>query len=97
MIMFHRMLSEIVDYLDLENASQRTPICCHVFEDNNGAFQLVTNHWIANQMKYLLVKFHWFLASQVFKVNTTKQIVNYLTNGFACKTFEKLYNLAQGL
>ena len=100
-VILRQMLLEIGRCLNLENVLN-TAIRCRVFKDNNGAFSLATNHRITNRTKYFLVKFHWFWHHvtngeiEVFKVDTTEQIADYLTKGLPRETFEKLRRLAQG-
>ena len=64
----------------------KTPIVkCEVFEDNSGALEIATNHKFRPRTKHLNVKLHHFRdyvtrgEIQIAKIDTTKQLADYLT------------------
>ena len=74
----------------LESATVRAT----VFEDNQGAYYLTTNHRITNRTKYFLAKWHWFWGHyehkefQVIKCPTDEQRANFLTKSLSREKFE---------
>jgi hypothetical protein len=76
-----------------------TLIVSTVFEDNQGAYLLVTTHRITARTKYFLVKYHhfWIFVTMenknkrkiwISKVLTDRQGVDFLTKGLSRVLFE---------
>jgi hypothetical protein len=60
---FKWLLEEMISWLNGEgHGVASTTILATVFEDNQSAFYLATNHRITNRTRYLLSKWHWFWA-----------------------------------
>jgi hypothetical protein len=73
-----------------------------VFEDNQGAYYLVTNQKITNRTRYFLAKWHWFWEHfnnkefDVLKCPTTEQYADYLTKSLPKEGFEANRRAIQG-
>ena len=71
-----------------------------VFEDNQGALLLASNHRITNRTKYFLVKWHWFWSHadelQFIKVESANQRADFLTKGLSRDLFEHNRRLTVG-
>ena len=74
-----------------------------VFEDNQGAYLLATNHKITNRTKYFLVKWHWFWEIYnegkeftIVKCPTDKQRADYLTKQLPLDLFVNNRKCVQG-
>jgi hypothetical protein len=91
LIPIRELLFELVDTLKVSQ-TLITSITCSVFEDNQGAFLLGTNHRITNRTKYFLVKYHhfWVYIDMedtnkrkifLFKIGTDNQRADFLTKG----------------
>jgi hypothetical protein len=87
---------EALDVID----DLRTSVQARVFEDNQGALSLATNHRITNRTKYFLVKWHWFWQHisefVITKVSSEKQRADYFTKGLCRELFENNCFLVQG-
>lgn len=87
-----RLLVECAHHLDLPDDIRGT-IIASVFEDNQGAYYLATNHRITNRTRYFLNKYHWFweYASEfdICDIDTDNQLADYLTKHLPCDKFEK--------
>ena len=66
-----------------------------VFEDNQGAFYLATNHRITNRTKYFQIKWHWFWHEHdekktftIVKCPTDKMLADFLTKSLTREKFE---------
>ena len=88
-----RLLEEIVQEMKIVKLEDSR---AHgtVFEDNQGAFYLATNHRITSRTKYFLVKYHWFWGAydegkgfQIVKCPTNKQRADYLTKQLSEELF----------
>jgi hypothetical protein len=94
-----RMLLEIAEQLDLPSAIIST-IRADVFEDNQGAFLLASNHRITNRTRYFLNKWHWFwdYADEFLleKIDSKNQRADYLTKALVRELFEHNRFLVQG-
>ena len=87
-----RLICEIVTHLSISEAI-RTSIRARVFEDNQAALSLATNHRITNRTRYLLVGYHWFwefypTEFSIERVDTHNQDADYYTKGPAREPFE---------
>ena len=73
-------------------------IRARVFEDNQGAFLLATNHRITNRTRYFLNKFHWFWqhAGEFELFQNCNQKADYLTKALTREPFENNRRIAQG-
>jgi Reverse transcriptase (RNA-dependent DNA polymerase) len=95
------LLAEVIAGIKLP-AEIPTTMSCRVFEDNNGALLLATQHKITNRTKYFRVKWHHFWQHvrdrtiDIQKVCTTEQRADYLTKGLPRESFEKIRALVQG-
>ena len=72
-----------------------TTVMATVFEDNQSAFFLATNHRITSRTKYLLSKWHWFWAQYdsgkgftIKKCSTDQQRADWLTKPLVKDKFE---------
>jgi hypothetical protein len=95
-----RILMEVIEALDVPN-SIRTSIRARVFEDNQGAYFLVTNQRrVTNRTKYFLVKWHWFWSYSheflIIKVESRDQRADYFTKPLPRELFEHNRMLVQG-
>ena len=88
-----RLIEEMVkeiEHTPLEDATVRAT----VFEDNQGAFYLATNHRITNRTKYFLTKWHWFWQQyddgnfKIEKCPTDEQRADFLTKALPREKFE---------
>jgi hypothetical protein len=105
-----RMLIEAMTHLQIShNPNQHTiqrfgplhsSIRAQVFEDNQGAFLLATNHRITNRTRYFLNKFHWFWDHakdfEIFKIDSKNQRADYLTKPLPRESFENNRRMVQG-
>jgi hypothetical protein len=95
-----RLLLELMDVLDVDDGRFRTTIRARVFEDNQGALYLATNHRITSRTKYFLVKWHWFWEHdsefEALKVDTKNQKADYLTKALVRVLFENNRLSVQG-
>jgi len=109
MLPLKRMLIEAATHLRIshnlnQHSSQRSPIHsairARIFEDNQGAFLLATNHRITNRTRYFLNKFHWFWDHakdfEIFKIDSKNQRADYLTKPLPRESFENNRRLVQG-
>jgi hypothetical protein len=96
-----RLVIKIVSEIPI-SASLLPTIKARAFEDNQGAYYLVTNNKILNCTKYFLVKYHWFWSHHengelvVYKINTQDQLADYFTKGLARESFEHNRMAVQG-
>lgn len=91
LIPLRELLFEIADHIVLPK-SLTTTIVSHIFEDNQGCFQLATSHRITARTKYFLVKYHHFWMYiqledddkrkiHIVKIGTLDQGADFLTKG----------------
>ena len=79
-----KLLHELVTMSNCKSLEGAT-IHARVFEDNQGAYYLTTNHCITNRTKYFLCKWHWFWQHydegefDIVKCPTDKMKADYLT------------------
>ena len=94
-----RLLLEAVGILDIP-PSVSTSVRARVFEDNQGAYYLATNHRITNRTRYFLNKWHWFWAHrdefEIYKVATHDQLADYFTKPLPRELFDHNRLLVQG-
>ena len=96
-----RLLKELIAMTKCR-ALEGATVHSRVFEDNQGAYYLATNHRITNRTKYFLCKWHWFWAHvdnhefDILKCPTDKQRADYLTKALARAIFEANRAAAQG-
>jgi hypothetical protein len=94
-----RMLIEATTQLDLP-PQIRTSIHATVFEDNQGAFLLASNHRITNRTRYFLNKWHWFWDHadefELVKIASRDQRADYFTKALTRELFEHNRMLVQG-
>ena len=73
-----------------------------VFEDNNGALLLATNHKVTSRTKHFNIKYHFFWDNVekgdiiIKKIASEEQRADILTKGLTYDTFEKIRRLIQG-
>lgn len=71
-----------------------------VFEDNQGAFLLASNHRITNRTRYFLNKWHWFWEHadefELVKIASRDQRADYFTKVLVRELFEHNRMLVQG-
>ena len=95
------LLAEVIAGIKMP-AEIPTTMSCRVFEDNNGALLLATQHKITNRTKYFRVKWYHFWQHvrdrtiDIQKVCTTEQRADYLTKGLPRESFEKIRAMVQG-
>ena len=88
-----RILDELIERT-LCRALEGATVHARVFEDNQGAFYLATNHRITNRTKYFLCKWHWFWSHydnrefDILKCPTDKMRADYLTKALPRPAFE---------
>ena len=94
-----RLLLEAVSILCIP-PSVRTSVRARVFEDNQGAYYLATNHRITNRTRYFLNKWHWFWAHtdefEIYKVESRLQFADYFTKPLSRELFDHNRLLVQG-
>jgi hypothetical protein len=95
-----RLLLEAVGILDIPPPVS-TSVRARVFEDNQGAYYLATNHRITNRTRYFLNKeWHWFWAHsdefEIYKVATHDQLADYFTKPLPRELFDHNRLLVQG-
>jgi hypothetical protein len=99
LIPLKRLLLEAVAALDIPSAI-RTSVRARVFEDNQGAYFLATNHRITNRTRYFLNKWHWFWEHsdefELNKVSTHDQIADYFTKPLPRELFDQNRLQVQG-
>lgn len=94
-----RMLLEATTRLSLP---PEIPASIHatVFEDNQGAFLLASNHRITNRTRYFLNKWHWFWDHadefELVKIASRDQRADYFTKVLVRELFEHNRMLVQG-
>ena len=85
------LLIEVVSALSIDD-DIGTSIHATVFEDNQSALYLATNHRITSRTKYFLVKWHWFWQHdaefEAVKVKSCDQRADYLTKGLPSDGFK---------
>ena len=85
------MILEAVNYLEL-TSDINTTVRARVFEDNQSAYYLATNHRITNRTRYFLNKWHWFWDQSdeftIYKVDTHEQDADFLGKALARQLFE---------
>jgi len=83
--------SKAVNHLKITTGINTT-IWARVFDDNQSAYFLATNHQITNCTQYFLNKWHWFWDSAneftIFKVDTHNQDANFLGKALSRQLFE---------
>jgi hypothetical protein len=91
------LLEEMINWLN-GTSLRSTTILATVFEDNQSAFYLATNHRITNQTRYLLSKFHWFWSLydegdqfEIKKCTTDEQQADYLTKPLPKDEFVEIH------
>ena len=83
-------------------ALEGATVHARVFEDNQGAYYLATNHKITNRTKYFLCKWHWFwelVDNKVFdiiKCPTDKMLADYLTKQLVLALYQNNRQGTQG-
>jgi len=86
-----RLLLELTNALNIEE-EVFTSVRARVFEDNQGALYLATNHRITNRTKYFIVKWHWFWQHasefEIYKVESEHQRADYFTKSLPRDAFE---------
>ena len=86
-----RLLIEVVSALSIDD-DIGTSIHATVFEDNQSALYLATNHRITSRTKHFLVKWHWFWQHddefEAVKVKSCDQRADYLTKGLPSDGFK---------
>ena len=86
-----RMILEVFRFLNITSAVA-TSIRARVFEDNQSAFYLATNHRLTNRTRYFLNKWHWFWDHAdeftIFKVDTHDQDADFLGKALSRQLFE---------
>jgi hypothetical protein len=94
-----RMLIEAAAALNIPSPI-RSSIQARVFEDNQGAFLLASNHRITNRTRYFLNKWHWFWDHagefQMIKIDSRNQRADYFTKPLTRELFEHNRRLVQG-
>ena len=99
LIPLKRMLLESAEHLSLPSEITST-IRARVFEDNQGAYLLATNHRITNRTRYFLNKWHWFWDHsgefQMEKIDSKNQRADYCTKALTREPFEHNRFLVQG-
>ena len=99
LIPLKRLLVEAATKLNL-SPSIRTSIRARVFEDNQGAYFLATNHRITNRTRYFLNKWHWFwdLSHEfdLYKIDSHGQFADYFTKPLPRELFDHNRLLVQG-
>ena len=99
LIPLKRMLLESAEHLSLPSEITST-IRARVFEDNQGAYLLATNHKITNRTRYFLNKWHWFWDHsgefQMEKIDSKNQRADYCTKALTREPFEHNRFLVQG-
>jgi hypothetical protein len=94
-----RLLLEAVGILALPPTISTT-VRARVFEDNQGAYFLATNHRITNRTRYFLNKWHWFWAHadefEIYKVQSHDQLADYFTKPLSRDLFDHNRFLVQG-
>ena len=99
LIPLKRMLLESAEHLSLPSEITST-IRAHVFEDNQGAYLLATNHRITNRTRYFLNRWHWFWDHsgefQMVKIDSKNQRADYTTKVLTREPFEYNRFLVQG-
>ena len=100
LLRLERLICEIVTHLSISEVI-RTSIRARVFEDNQAALSLATNHRLTNRTRYLLVGYHWFWESypaefSLERVDTHNQDADYFTKGASLEPFEANRYRVQG-
>ena len=96
-----RILNELIERTQCR-ALEGATVHARVFEDNQGAYYLATNHRITNRTKYFLCKWHWFWQHydnhefDILKCPTDKMRVDYLTKALPRPAFEANRMAVQG-
>jgi len=96
-----RLLHELINMTQCRSLEGAT-IHARVFEDNQGAYYLATNHRITNRTKYFLCKWHWFWEHydqrefDIIKCPTDKMRADYLTKSLPRPAFESNRFAVQG-
>ena len=96
-----RILNEIIQQTNCQ-ALEGATVHARVFEDNQGAYYLATNHWITNQTKYFLCKWHWFgehidkNTFDIIKCPTNKMRADYLMKQLPRVLFNSNHKAIQG-
>jgi hypothetical protein len=94
-----RILIEAATTLSIP-PSIRTTVRARVFEDNQGAYYLATNHRITNRTRYFLNKWHWFWDHAgefvIYKIDSRNQQADYFTKPLPRELFDHNRLLVQG-
>jgi len=96
------LLNEILPGVNQQHSKSAPMVRCRVFEDNNGALQLATQHQLTSRTKYFHVKWHHFWDHVtrgeivIRKINTEEQRADYLTKALDRTSFERIRFLVQG-
>ena len=96
-----RILHELIKMTRCK-ALEGANVHARVFEDNQGAYYLATNHRITNRTKYFLCKWHWFWEHvdnhtfDIIKCPTDKMRADYLTKQLPREGFENNRKAVQG-
>ena len=98
------LLLEIIHHVNVpaEFSSVDSTVRATVFEDNNSALQLATNHRVTNRTRYYAVKWHWFWDAvrtgkiKIAAIDTKNQHGDYLTKGLVQEPFESNRKSNQG-
>ena len=96
-----RILNEMIKKTKCK-ALEGATVHARVFEDNQGAYYLATNHKITNRTKYFLCKWHWFwelVDNKVFdiiKCPTDKMLADYLTKQLVVALYQNNRKGTQG-
>jgi len=96
------LLNEILPIVNQQLPQPIPLIRSQIFEDNNGALLLATQHQLTSRTKYFHVKWHHFWDHVtrgeivIQKINTEEQRADYLTKGLDRTSFERIRFLVQG-
>ena len=99
LIPLKRMLIEATTFLGIPTPL-RSSIQARVFEDNQGAYFLASNHRITNRTRYFLNKWLWFWDHadefELIKIDSRNQRADYFTKALTRELFENNRFLVQG-
>ena len=91
LLVLKRIVLEAAAKLDISSVVNTT-VRARVFEDNQSAYHLATNHRITNRTRYFLNKWHWFWDQSkeftIFKVDTHDQDADFLGKALSRQLFE---------
>ena len=94
------LIEQILETLEAHDDTVNAHVIAHVFEDDQGALLLASNHRITNCTKYFLVKWHWFWSRanelQLIEVESVNQSADLLTKGLPRDVFEHNRSLTVG-